>query len=1673
MTSSIHSQGFGFGSFMQEGVDPRTGQFTATVTVYEAPSEVRNCPSLKLSLSYNPLNQKDVGLGTGWAFNLSGYYHREPSPHRTLSLSTGERFQVTETASVLFVNDQKLKSFQFKKRAKDEYEVALKSGQVEVLSNAGGTYDTTVPITLYAANGRSLGLTWKRVGEQPRLSEIHDGSQCLFKIKYLDARVHMIRSPGTGQASTLTAKLRNNRLMEISLPPEGAETPSWKFAYETCGQITCLARVKSPAGLVEDVTHNPTGHQLPDGAPYKTIPYVVSHTQRPGGQQPPIKTTYSFSARNFLAYAAGFNWKEGQDNLYRARADYQYTSEVTVEGGPRLKYTYNKFHLIASTEQRKGTKQVTQAITYHLVEGAAFQDQPAHYQLPKTTQTTYQDGSSGATRAESTQHDFDDWGNLIREVLPSGIVTTRTYYAAGGEEARDPDTDRVRVLCPADPRGFQRYVKAVEVTPAITPYETPTRASHHTYCQLPTATGAPVGYFVAANQSEQLCDGRSVARVELAYVNEPAGRDHGRIQQQVASVGGQVATVSSWAYNYPAGANAERIFIETIQRTGHGGRRAGDESTSYSLSSGLTVDHVAPDGARVSFQYDALGRLVQSTASPGTPYEAVRRQEYAFLEGEAGQCMAVTDAKGVQTRYISDGLGRIRRVERQDDDGQSTAGEPYNGTFHTVQERSYNALGQAATTTEIDWFRTNTGDVVEQRRSRSFEYDDWGKVCRESQDGRLATLTVTNPITLTTTVGVEGEGRPETQFDLSGLPTHKRLIKTDGTISNEMKYAYDGIGRLVKEEDGLGHTKEYRLDCFDRVIATILPGGRETRVEYAPYSIANLPISMSMNGSILAEQFFDGQGRAERIMCGGRTTIRTFEGNEPRPSQIITPRRDRQVFAYESALDHSLKALRTRSEIIDYDDGSLDSNTSNAYERDLQSAAVVRCENRNTAESYRYLPSGLLEKHTTQFRKEGEVQSAEATYSMCGKLQSYTDVHGRRHEVQYDEFGRPSRLQLGNLQMVLDYDAAGRVRERHAWKEGDTLGLTTAMAYDDFGREIERTARRGQLTVYRLRQTYGKIGLIDTREVVDGDGNLSRRECFQYDCQNHLVDYSCEGSDPPVDGKGRGVRRQRFTFDNWDNITEALTEFTDRSANTATYSYDSSHDATQLMCITNTHPEYPPQIDLAYDGNGCLTRDERGQILEYDGMNRLRTVRHADGQVLCQYEYDANGKLVRQTQPGKPDRRLYYLGDSIAAESEGDRKTSYAFDGQVYWGQSQENGKTKDEAHQLWTTDSHASALASLDYAEESRAEQDMINKQQYTPYGHTAGACPVGFNGQRRDPVTGWYHLGNGRRVYNPELMRFHSPDPLGPFVSGEVNAYAYCLGDPINRVDPSGCFSLFGLSFSWRDVFVAGLGLAAGIVAGVLTGGAGFALAAGVAIAVGVASDVAAGMAYDLVAGGKGPTWESIGTDALTGLVGGVLGEGVGRVLAVGIKAAARGATTALGRRAARTVAAAAEKVEQGADGAMLPSLAWREATGRYYNIREALPIFDSIDGRLGHEGFLTHGTKEGKLMFPIKEDLVMFMDATKAAKRIKKELNPALAGQRQEFTLFACYGAERESGAGQAFANVLDRNVRCFYGEINGIPYQHRFQYYKALEEPGGLAALYSRFRSSIRRPQMDCT
>ena len=166
--------------------------------------------------------------------------------------------------------------------------------------------------------------------------------------------------------------------------------------------------------------------------------------------------------------------------------------------------------------------------------------------------------------------------------------------------------------------------------------------------------------------------------------------------------------------------------------------------------------------------------------------------------------------------------------------------------------------------------------------------------------------------------------------------------------------------------------------------------------------------------------------------------------------------------------------------------------------------------------------------------------------------------------------------------------------------------------------------------------------------------------------------------------------------------------------------------------------------------------------------------------VLCRYHYDALNRLAASTPSAQSSAQRFYLKDRLSTEIQGAVQRSIMQHEDHLLAQ-REHQTTAVHTH-LLATDQQRSVLKLLD----TTARHPLA----YTPYGHRHNGLLslLGFNGERRDPLTGWYFLGNGYRVFNPVLMRFNSPDSWSPFGKGGLNAYAYCVGDPVNRVDPTG---------------------------------------------------------------------------------------------------------------------------------------------------------------------------------------------------------------------------------------------------------------------------------------------
>ncbi|PWB35176.1 hypothetical protein DCO48_04120 [Pseudomonas sp. SDI] len=168
-------------------------------------------------------------------------------------------------------------------------------------------------------------------------------------------------------------------------------------------------------------------------------------------------------------------------------------------------------------------------------------------------------------------------------------------------------------------------------------------------------------------------------------------------------------------------------------------------------------------------------------------------------------------------------------------------------------------------------------------------------------------------------------------------------------------------------------------------------------------------------------------------------------------------------------------------------------------------------------------------------------------------------------------------------------------------------------------------------------------------------------------------------------------------------------------------------------------------------------------------------------QLLQLLRYDSLDRLQLMTEQGHVARLKFYRHNSLSSEVQGAHSATVMRHERQLLGVSRSVSGTAQAT--LLVHDLQCCVLQQLD--------TESCQRFSYLPFGFAAGIgnapATLAFNGEHPLPSSAQYLLGN-YRVFSPVLMRFTRPDSWSPFGKGGLNAYAYCLGDPLNRTDPSG---------------------------------------------------------------------------------------------------------------------------------------------------------------------------------------------------------------------------------------------------------------------------------------------
>ena len=405
-----------------------------------------------------------------------------------------------------------------------------------------------------------------------------------------------------------------------------------------------------------------------------------------------------------------------------------------------------------------------------------------------------------------------------------------------------------------------------------------------------------------------------------------------------------------------------------------------------------------------------------------------------------------------------------------------------------------------------------------------------------------------------------------------------------------------------------------------------------------------------------------------------------------------------------------------------------------------------------------------------------------------------------------------SEYEGGVLNKLYSYDRAGRlIHERHCVVSKDTVDLL--YGYDKLGRlkRLERIHGKDSViteNAYNIRSWLTGIdsnaGFVEQLHYVDGlgipcyNGNISsmtwevdgmkRGYKFMYDGRSRLL--------RAVYGEGEGLNV------NQDRFNEEITGY-DKNGNIlgikrcGKRSEDEyglidnlvmSYNGNQLKAVSDSvtdsaHAdsfEFKDGADLPveyyYDSNGNLIQDLNKKIseIQYNCLNLPSRIEFEDGGVIS-YLYDAKGTKFRTTHV-------------IAGKT----TTTDYFDDAIY-----ENGV-------LTTLLTELGYISLVDgkyhyYLKDHQGNNRVVVGQNgsveevnhYYPFGgtfaSTSSVQPYKYNGKELDRQGGldWYDYG--ARHYDVALGRWHVVDPMAEKYY-LWSPYAYCLGNPVRFIDPTG---------------------------------------------------------------------------------------------------------------------------------------------------------------------------------------------------------------------------------------------------------------------------------------------
>ncbi len=790
---------------------------------------------------------------------------------------------------------------------------------------------------------------------------------------------------------------------------------------------------------------------------------------------------------------------------------------------------------------------------------------------------------------------------------------------------------------------------------------------------------------------------------------------------------------ASFEIRYDAGADRFRVYEDGVRQAS-----GLDDFDAPSLAwYACEIDITASGDIYASvMRYDnfASGRKSQGARASRSGFPSGWRPELT-LRGSGGRFHVAGLYLGSSTQSVAYYDASSRPMQRR----------VVTGGRDLVTHTTYNGMGRSVSQTlpvGVSTARTDAVSAPVTPRTTRTTY---------AADPLMRTKTVTAPGESVSSNIVYGKGdltrvsvenRYETVTDELGksVTSHfdrwgqvvAAVADSGGTDETTTRFAYDGLGRLIRSTAPMGDVTTYTYDAHGDMVSKTQPDAGTTKYKYD--SRHNVRFSQDAQQAAGRKVSYFTYDKFGRMVRSGEVT-RTFASLDAN-----------RAYAFETDA-----ASWTSRYIYDIDA----SGASNAWgvRATWPVGRPTRIEQNTDADAAAEVTTRIAYDH------EGRVilrrvaidtlpdKDMAYRYDLAGKVTAMVYPDGSEVHYAYDAAGRLAGVTgaEGSALATYAYDSDGRMS---AHTVGGTLA-TGAYAYNvrDWVSEISYPGR------FTLDQAYDAVGNVTSQNYRRAATEPLKTASYTYDGLHRL------------ETMGLGATRSRtYAYDDNGNITHVATD-----GDTATYAYSRGSTPNRLDSIAKGSVTER----FSYNANGSAT-SVAGTAMSYDHRGLV------NGYGAYAYTLDAEGYRVKKVGGGNT---VYYIrgaGGNVLAtyDAAGDLTAAYVYAG------GDRLVSVAGEVVSYYLKDHLGSTRTLLSSSGTATATYD------YWPYGEVLASsgtdsAPFKFTGHERDEESGLDFMQY--RTYRSGSLRFLQADPLA-LKDPEFSAYAYTGSNPINRIDQYG---------------------------------------------------------------------------------------------------------------------------------------------------------------------------------------------------------------------------------------------------------------------------------------------